>query len=90
MAELGLDEDAFRRWSAQHPDAAERRALLSPEVFGIATDMQDHAASLNRAPEVPARQENTAKYRQDPEVAAAAERLGVVLRDNERRLMNAF
>ena len=90
MAELGLDEEAFRRWSDQHPDAAEHRARLLPEVFRIATDMQDHTASLDRAPKAAARHENTAKYRHDPEVAAAAQRLGVVLRDNERRLMNAF
>jgi hypothetical protein len=90
MAELGLDEDALRRWSAQHPDADKRRSLLSSEVFRIATDMQDYTASLEKAPEAAARHTNIEKYRHAPEVAAAADRLGAVLADNEQRLMKAF
>ena len=90
MAELGLDEEAFRRWSEQHPDADERRARLPREVIEIAKGMQKHADSLNQAPEVAAKQTNIAKYRHDPEVVAATAQLGAVLRDNERRLMATF
>jgi len=90
MAELGLDEDAFRRWSDQHPDADQHRARLPREVIQIAIGMQDYAKSLDRAPEVAARQANISKYRHQPEVAAAAEQLGAVLRDNERRLLKTF
>jgi Tat protein secretion system quality control protein TatD with DNase activity len=90
MAELGLDEDAFQRWSEQHPDADERRAQLPREVIDIAKGMQKHSESLSRAPDVAARQANTAKYRHDPEVVAAAEQLGSILQDNQRRLLKAF
>jgi hypothetical protein len=90
MAELGLDEDAFQRWSDRHSDAAKRRDRLPIEVIQIAKGMQASADSLNKAPEVAARQANVAKYRHDPEVAAATEQLGAVLRDNEQRLMKAF
>jgi phosphoribosyl-dephospho-CoA transferase len=90
LADLGLEDEAFQRWSRQHPDAAARRVQLPKEVLAVAARLHRYTELLESAPEVAARHDVMAKYRHDPEVAAAAEQLHVVLQDNERRLMNTF
>jgi len=118
LADLGLDEKAFQRWSQQHPDAEKRRAGLPKEVLLTAARMHYYTAVIQNQttlsevknathdnPDVvaatkeiqplvqklsAAKDEAIARYRHDPEVASAAERLHVVLQENERRLMSAF
>jgi hypothetical protein len=91
LADLGLEEEAFQRWSRQHPDAARRRARVPEEALQIAARLHRYTEVAQNEPTlVASKKENIAKYRNNPEVAAAAEELHAVLQDNERRLMKTF
>ena len=118
LADLGLDEEAFRRWSQKLPNAAERRARVPEEALQIAakihyctaviqneTTLSDAKKAAPHDPDVvaatkdiqplvqqlsAAKNEAVARYRNDPEVATAAQQLHVALQENERRLMSTF
>ena len=91
LADLGLEEEAFQRWNRQHPDAAQRRARLPEEALQTAAKLHRYTEVAQNEPTlVAAKKEVIARYRNDPEVAVAAEQLHVVLQDNERRLMHTF
>jgi hypothetical protein len=90
IPELGLTEEAFRKWAQAHPEAAAKRAALPKEPLKISEDLRRYTASLEKAPERKASVKVLVRFRGDPDVIVASSELRAVLADNEKRLMSTF
>jgi len=87
--QLGLDDEGIKLWEQSHPDAKVRRANIPPEVIAVSEQMRRFNEALE-ANEGGQTSQILGKYRGQPEVMPAAEELGRVLRENRRKLLEAF
>ena len=90
LPELGLTNEAFRKWAEAHPEAAAKRAALAKEPVSISQDVRSYTATLQKMPESEASVKILAQYRNDPDVIVASNELRALLQDNEQRLMSTF
>ncbi|HEY1769895.1 MAG TPA: hypothetical protein VGG02_06540 [Chthoniobacterales bacterium] len=89
VPELGLTNEGFRKWADQHPEAAAKRAAI-PQALKIAEDVRGYTASLQNDPDSPASVRTLARWRDDPDVIVATNKLQAVLADSEKQLMSTF
>ncbi len=90
LPELGLGDDAFRRWALKHPEAAARRATVPKEAFAMIQDMRLYLAGLLKSSLAARAIPKLSLYLKDPEVATATKEHQSALKADERRMMDLF
>jgi len=90
LPELSLDNDAFRRWTQKHPEAAARRSTVPKEAFTITQDMRLYLAGLFKSNLAARAIPRLSEYLKDPEVATAKKEHQAALKADERRMMQLF
>jgi hypothetical protein len=78
LADLGLDEEALRRWSQQHPDAGERRTRVPEEALQIAERIHYYTAVIHNEMTL---SEAKKGARNDPDLVAATEKIQPLIQE---------